>query len=95
MKVAVRKMSFSSTVEVSWTKLDSVSLLNIDGYKVRIIRADTWSLLKEETALSLSDSKTFYSIRKGRYRAEVQITARSGSGFENSEFVQSSIFSTP
>ena len=95
LKVDVRNMSFSSTVEVSWTKPASVNSSNISGYKVRIIRADTWSILEEETTPSLSDSKTFYSIRKGRYRAEVQITARSGSGFENSEFVQSSIFSTP
>ncbi len=90
LKVDVKNMSFSSTVEVSWTKPASVSPLNIDGYKVRIIDADTWSILKEET--TPFTLKGFYSIRKGRYRAEVQIIAASGSGFENSEFVPSSVF---
>ena len=82
-------VSFSS-VTVHWSKPTSVNSSNISGYKVRIIDADTWSILKEET--TSFTLKGFYSIRKGRYRAEVQIIAASGSGFENSEFVPSSVF---
>ncbi len=79
-----------SSVTVDWSKPTSVTSSNIGGYKVHIIDAVTWRILKEETTLFTRE--IFYSIRKGRYRAEVQIIAASGGSFENSAFVQSSVF---
>ena len=79
-------------VTVHWSPA-SVNLSDISGYKVRIIDANTSAVIAEKFEIKSASFALIFPIPRGKqYIAAVQIIAKSGGSFENSEFVPSSVF---